>query len=104
MPPKNSSAIFLLCSALGLSGGRANPPIDLMPMPAQVDLGSGQLDVRNGFHWLLESAADPRIGRALVRHFGADKADEVPLRIAVGGDAADESYTLKIDRDVGISA
>ena len=61
---------IFVCLSFGLfSFAQAQPPLNLMPMPASVQLGTGQLPIGPTFSVAITGDSDPQLRRAVGRFF-----------------------------------
>jgi hexosaminidase len=110
------AVVCLSFVALSSSFAQATPELDIMPLPAKVQPGSGQLLIDANFSVALTGAKDSRIQGATERfleRLARQTAIPLKTKIAGSGDAklviaatkadekllqlgADESYTLEI--------
>ena len=101
--------LVLLASTLGFaSAAQTRPPsqppqVNVMPLPAKFQLGSGQLVIERGFSVATEGAHDARIDRAVTRFlndlsldtgipFGLAPASKAKATLTVHADHASKAY------------
>jgi hexosaminidase len=115
-------SLLIVVTALGLATeaqalpSSPEPQISVMPLPAKVQLGSGQLVIHEGFSVANEGARDPRIDRAIERSLAHLELETgIPLGLSPAGNGKptltvhadhagqpfpelgeDESYTLDV--------
>jgi hexosaminidase len=109
--------VFLFFASLQASlVGAQQPRLNLMPMPARVELGSGSLKVDSTFRVALQGHKEPRLERAVQRFLrqlsrqtglllpsGLEKSAKATLTVTtqkaskyVQGFSEDESYVLEV--------
>src|SRR5690348_1694417 len=108
--------LFLFALLTPKSTGAQQPPLNLMPMPANVQAGPGSLSIESGFSVALTGYTEPRLDRGVERFLGQLKRQTallVNLKPAKSAQATlvihtdhpskevqevgeDESYTLEV--------
>ncbi|HUJ31154.1 MAG TPA: family 20 glycosylhydrolase [Candidatus Acidoferrum sp.] len=93
--------IFLLASIFGAKAAAQSPqqePINVMPMPANVQVGSGGLAIDGAFSVELEGAKDARLDRGAARFIAnISRETGIPLSAAV---AVHRGGEARLSRDV----
>src|SRR4051794_31525188 len=74
------SLVFLVCASLSSLYAQNSQDLDLMPLPAKVQMGSGQLVIDGAFSVGLAGAKDTRIDQAVNRFIARlSKDTAIPL-------------------------
>jgi hexosaminidase len=58
------TAVFLLATGAGMANAQANPPLNIMPLPAKVERAEGSLKIDATFHIAFTGHREPRLDRA----------------------------------------